>query len=394
MSTQTEQLEARSHHPRSPSTLGNREACPCYESRSEAHIRAIAGTLAHAVVETGVDNADLSDQDAIAAAECADFVEGRKKALAELFPDKGIYEFKEKYLPIDKVAFPDTGATTAGFVDEILLVPDEHVAELVDYKFGIWPVEDAETNLQAIAYVLGTFKEWPTVNLVRFFFRQPLVPHNSEWTFHRHEIPELYLRVQVVTARAREASAKLSGMDWSMAKPTVPVCNFCNRIGVCPKVAEISLRVGKKFSSVDVPEYITPTMIHDPAQATLGLRLAQVVSVWASAYKTQVTNRILEGQAGIPDGFGLQSQQRRELISKEKFKEVALRYISEQEYTDSLDVLFGAVEKVINSKAPRGQKEKTLLQFRDALADAGATKQGNPYTFLKAIANKKKESNV
>jgi len=384
MSTTTEQLEARSHHPRSPSTLGMREACACYESRSEAHVRAIAGTLAHAVVETGVDNAALSDEDAVAAAECVDFVESRKRYLTEHFPGALIYELKEEYLPIDTVAFPDTGATTAGYVDEILLVPSRGIAEMVDYKFGVWAVEDAEKNLQAIAYVLGVFKKWPTVTYVKFFFRQPLISHNTEWTFHRSEIPDLYLRVQVTVARAREASQKLHSINWDMATPHVPVCNFCNRIGYCPKVLEIARKVGNKFSPIDIPDNITPTMVLEPTQANLAMRLAQVVSVWAKAFKAQITNRALEGRVGLPDGYVFQTNQSRELVDKDKFKEVALRYMTEQEYLGSLDVLFGAVEKVINDKAPRGAKRETLLQFREALAEAGATKQGESYTFLKA----------
>jgi hypothetical protein len=61
----------RKHHPFSPSSLQNREACPCYAGRDSQHVRSIAGTMAHSVVETRRDNNELSDEDAISAAECS-----------------------------------------------------------------------------------------------------------------------------------------------------------------------------------------------------------------------------------------------------------------------------------------------------------------------------------
>lgn len=388
MSTTTEQLEARAHHPRSPSTLANREACPCYESRNTAHVRSIAGTLAHAVVETGQDNPELSDEDATAAVECMDFVERRRLYLAEDLKLGPIEVLRELHLPVDTCAFPDAASTTAGFVDHTLLALEAFYAEMFDYKFGVWEVEDAQINLQGIAYVLGGFHRWPEVNTIKFFFKQPLIDSLSEHTFKRSDIPALYLRVQTVVARAREANTLL-GVNWEMAKPSIPVCNFCNRLGQCPKVLEIALKVGKKFHPAEIPDNITPSMIMEPAQSKKAMLLAQVVQCWASAYKTQLTNRVLEGRAEMPEGFAFQSRQNRTLADKDAFKREALKHMTELEFNDTLDVLFGAVEKRISDKAPRGAKKETLEQFRDALERAGATKKGDPYTFLKAESKKK-----
>lgn len=389
MSTTTEQLEARAHHPFSPSTLGNREACPCYESRIESHVRSIAGTLAHAVVEKGQDNNDLSDDDAEAAAECLDFVEQRRRLMEQTpMVGGGIAVVTEELLPIDDCIFEDSGSTTAGYVDHIILDLGAGYAEMIDYKFGVWPVEAANLNLQGIAYVLGAFKRWPKLDTIRFFFKQPLIQSLTEAVFLRSDIPRLYLRVQVVIARARQAQVLMNLEDWSMANPTVPVCNFCNRIGSCPKVLEIALQVGKKFHPVGIPDNISPTILLEKTQTSLALRLAQVVQVWASAFRTQITNRVLEGRMELPDDQMLQSNSRRELVDKEQFKTVALRYLSQQEYDGTLDVLFGAVEKAISAKAPRGEKKETLNLVRAAWDEVGATRKGDSYTFLKAKPEK------
>src|SRR6266498_3685653 len=92
--------EARTHHPYSPSTLENLKACPCYKSREDViNERAIAGTLAHSVVESRTDDNNLSDEDTAAAAACIDFVDGRKRLMEET---GSVTELKEVYLPIDR----------------------------------------------------------------------------------------------------------------------------------------------------------------------------------------------------------------------------------------------------------------------------------------------------
>src|SRR6187551_3557979 len=75
----------RVHHSYSPSSLQSLEACPCYRNKQEVvlHERCIAGTKAHNVTETGEDDKELSDEDAVAAAECMDFYARRVELLEE-----------------------------------------------------------------------------------------------------------------------------------------------------------------------------------------------------------------------------------------------------------------------------------------------------------------------
>lgn len=340
------------------------------------------------MVETGRDDLSLSDKDALAAAECMDFIFGRK-AQMEADGLGPVTELKEIYLPVDDLVFPDgVTSTTAGYVDNGLISANEEYAELADWKFGMWPVEKAHENIQGIAYTLGLFKLYPKLQTVRFFFRQPHLELYSDAVFHRAQIPALYLRVQVIVARAREATGQRERGDFSMAKPMVPACNFCANIGKCPKVLDIALKVGKKFYPVEIPENITPTMVLDKASTNLAMRLTQVVSTWAASFRTQTTERIIRGAAETPDAFMLVSQSRRELADKQKFKEISLKYMDETTYADALDVTFGSIEAIISDNAPRGTKKATVEAFQHELETAGATKKGLPYSFLKAKPTK------
>jgi len=385
------------------------------------------GTIAHKVTETGEDDNRLDDNDAAAAAECIDFYDKRRAmALAarnsavenlaneiwvpptaegprdarvpsiqqaeERIPQ--IIELQETYLAVDEIEFPDgIKSTTAGFVDRVLIAHCGTYAELFDWKFGLWPVEKAEDNLQGLSYVIGLFREYPNLKSARFFFKQPYTGEISHSLFTREMLPELYLRIQVVVARARTARALAAKGDYSMASPMVPVCNFCDNIGRCTKVLDIALKVGKKFYPLEIPEDVTPTEVHSARDTTLGMRLAGVLAVWAKAYRGTITNRVICGNADAPDGFVLApGSTPRQIRDVTKLKEVSLKYLTPEEYSAILpqEPPFGALEDAISEKAPRGHKKATVETFQSQILETGAVEKGTAYAFLKAIPSKEK----
>lgn len=396
--------ETRTHHPYSPSTLNNVEWCPSYRGAQAAqvHERTTAGTRAHGVADTGEDDRRLSDDDAAHAASCLDFVQQRRlllqedadRAKGEAVMKKGVHpltdlftvsELKELYLPIDDLKFPDCESTTAGYFDCLLLSYDRKYAEGFDWKFGRWPVEDPKSNLQVISYVLGMFKKFPELEMIRFWIKQPLLDVVKDAVFTRAEVGALYLRVQVVVARAREARTK---GDFATANPAVPICQFCAELGRCPKVAEFACKVGAKFHPLAIPADITPSMLHAPDAAALGLNLAAVLKVWCEAFRRQVTDRILRREMDMPPGQKLQTMRKRELVDMAKLRAVALRFLTTAEFESTLEATFGAVEGLISEKSPRGQKESTVKEFQQALLDAGAVKLGDEFSFLRAVPRK------
>jgi hypothetical protein len=158
-------------------------------------------------------------------------------------------------------------------------------------------------------------------------------------------------------------------------------------------VAQFAITIGRKFAPLQVPENITPTSLLNDHDTTLGLRLAQVMEVWARAFKGQTTDRILRGAAAVPTGYTLQSRSGRDVVNVDTFFRIALKYVSADEYTSlSEPPGFTKLEKVIKDRAPRGQKEGAVKEFAEDLIESGAVVRTAPYTFLRAEAPKKTET--
>lgn len=378
----------RPHHPYSPSSLQALEACAYFRNRQvkKKHDRTIAGERGHKSVETGQDDARLSDEDLQAVAEAADFAEARK---AQMALSGGVEEHKELYLPIDDLVFDDCESTTAGYCDLLLISYDETYAEMIDYKFGFWGVEEAKNNLQALAYILGVFKRFPKIQRIKFFFKLPNVDQVTWVEITRDQIPAIYLRIQVVVERARVAR---KDPTFSKAQPRCPLCTFCDNLGKCPKVEALMLNVAKKYYPLEWPEDITPMKLHDPHTTSLNLRLAQVGKAWAEQYRTRQLERVLRGEADMPEGYHLERRQgNREVVDVEAFKKAALRFLTPEEYQSLCPPPgFGDVEEKINEKSVKGTKKHTLLNFANLLESEKAVKRGEPYSFLKVTNDREK----
>lgn len=382
----------RVHHPFSPSRLSALEQCPCQESRDTSGVAAATGVIQHRVTETGIDDLRLSDDEALAAAECLDFVERQKTLLEEARNRDGspeeILEIKERYLPIDDLKLEWGGATydgtTGGFCDEILVSHDRKKAVLIDHKFGAWAVDPAKDNPQGVAYSLGLFKLFPALESIQVYFLQPKLNLITSAVFTRADIPRLYSRVVTIVARAVEAQTK---KDWAAAKPSYPNCLFCGAIGRCHKWAEFALQVSKKFYPLSgVPENITPTHLLAPAESAALLRMASIVEVWAKAVRTQTTDRVLRGDVAPPENHKLDKRVPREIVDKTKFRDVALRFVTEQEYFETLTPAFGAVENLVKERAPRGFKKAALESLDKQWREVGAVVDGQSYAFLRAVS--------
>lgn len=393
--------EERKHHPFSPSSLQALEACPNYQSRDSDNEAARIGTLQHAAAETGQDNNELSDEQAANSAAAMEFVAQHKKLLEEertsvverlsvklagddSHPDSHwgdaeaqipqVTDLREVCLSVDDEN------TTAGTADRILISADGKHAILVDYKFGKFPVECASNNRQSDAYSCGVFHTYPTVEQVQVFFFQPAIKSVNKAVWTRKDTPELLLRIKTIVARAKAARA---AGDFLSARPTTPVCLFCKNLAVCPAVAQKVISVAKKFAPLLVPSDLTPTRISEPAEAACGLRLATLVEAWAKAFKNLATDRVLRG-GPLPNGYELTSRSTREIVDTERFKQIALMFLTDAEYATTVEVAVTKVEKLISNKAPRGQKSQTIEAFQVAAEDAGAVQKRQPYAFLKA----------
>lgn len=381
----------RVHHPYSPSKLQMLEACPKLQSINSESEAAFTGTIQHDVADSGIDNARLPDYKAMAAVECMKFAESR----AAEYPGGTV--LREEYFPIDdETVFSPDGkrflGTTAGYADFVVVSKNGLKGEILDWKFGQWGVEDADNNLQGIAYALGLLKRFPKLQSIRVWFILPHRDELSEHTFTRNDFNGLYLRTRTVVQRAVEANKVAD--DFSTAKATTGTCLFCSLVGRCPKVAKLVIKLGKKYAPLQVPESVTPSLLLDPKQVSIGLRLAQVAKVWSESYRRQSTAKTIEDPTFIPEDYTLVSTCKRIIKNAKKLGELAKQYLPEadKEKVDALyDLPITSVEDLISIAADRGQKEATVKAFGEVALAEGIVEMGVPFAFLRLSKNTGKE---
>lgn len=403
----------RVHHPYSPSSLQSREACPKFQNRNSTNEAAVFGSIQHDAVERGADDNRLSDDRASAVASCMIFCDER----ASHYPGGTI--LKEVYLPIDNEVIvitrrtvqrfdihTDDGqvspgfrgeppthtvfeGTTAGYLDFAVISADETEADIVDYKFGRNAVTSAEDNLQGIAYMLGLKKMFPKLLKCRVSFIQPHIDEMSEHSFGLHNTDEFFLRIRTVVGRS--IAAAKDPQDFSMARPNVGTCLFCALVGKCPAVAALALKTSAKYKPLAIPENVNPTTLNNPADVDMGLRLADVMKVWAEAFRRQATEKTIENMDFVPSGYILVTTQKRKLIDPRKFANMAKEFLPDAvkgEVEKLFDIPMGPVEELISAAAPRGTKERTVEEFSQRAKDAGIVELGNPFAFLRQSTKK------
>jgi hypothetical protein len=377
-----------------------REGCPKFQQRDgEVHEMAKIGTRQHDAVDSKLDDPSLPDYRAAAVVECIQFAEERLKA----YP--GGKMLREEYLPVDDEQILNPAwvewnrdpekkkkdmprklflGTTAGYMDIGIISADETEAELIDWKFGNNAVEPADNNVQGIAYALGLLKKFPNLNRIKVRFIMPHLDYTTEHTFTRSDFGALMVRVRTIVRRSIEAGKDPN--DFSMATPNTSSCLFCGLIGRCPKVAEIALKLGKKYRPLEIPANVTPSTVSDPKDVAIGIKLAAIVATWAEAFRRQATARTVEDPNFIPDGYVLVESQRRVVVEARKLGDIAKTFIppEHQHLVDALyDVPIGELEKLVSTWAARGQKEKTVEDFGKKAITDGALELGKPFAFLR-----------
>lgn len=366
----------RAHHPYGPSTLSSLRACPSFEGEQAKtpHFRTIIGQKGHTVIESGEDDATLSDEDAALAAHCRAVYEEQKILLGP-----GATELAEVYLPIDN------DDTCAGYIDAAIINAAGDYGVLLDWKLGMWAVPAAKDNPQVAAYALGLFKRYPALNTIRAFVVQPTLDYTTDATFIRSQIPAMHAEVWAIVARAK--AARQAG-DFKTATAYYPNCNFCRHVGICPVVTRLVGEVGRKFAPLMIPEDIALLILQDPKTSQRGWQLASVVEVWAKAFRQAITNRVLRRESEPPEGYKLVSRSKREIVDAAKYRESALKRLTPEEYDATLKPSLTAVEDLISAKAPRGSKTAAVKEFSEELDTTGATTLGEPAVFLKAVSAK------
>jgi len=425
----------RLHHPFSPSTLQTREASPCYHPRGGTSEAAEAGTRQHDATEHE-DHANplLSDDQSRAVAECVALLDSAVRDMGE-----GATVEKEGYWPIDDVTFLHEGktwvGTTAGYSDATIfsavaeeprhprlrdpepsqplhhavdwdLVPSQHI-HVVDWKFGKFPVEPAETNLQGWAYVLGVVhrqaKRGILVKSARVTFHCPHLEETTTHLFVAEDFASMRARINEVVAKARTADrlwkkTELAPMGTGpinvekhgLIIPTTSSCLFCGRIAECPVIGRMAVMVSSKYKPLVVPPDITGDKLCTDEQASHGLAIGKALEEWAKSYRQKITSRAIEEDGFTPEGYSLVVTEPRKVVDKPALWDKLLkRFGFERVLSDFVSLPLTPIESAIEDAEPMGEKSKASAAFVTELADAGITVKSTAVISLRMKPKKK-----
>src|SRR5204862_8093193 len=140
-------------------------------------------------------------------------------------------------------------------------------------------------------------------------------------------------------------------------------CLFCSLVGVCPKVAELAIQVGRKYAPLVVPDDIDTVSLEDPAKVAAGMKLAQVVKLWAESFRKNATVKAQTDEDFIPEGYVLIPSQKIKLLHPRKVGEIAKKFLP-PEHAEKIEALYDIkitpLDTLIELMAARGKKEKTV----------------------------------
>jgi hypothetical protein len=362
--------ETRPHHPYGPSSLKNYECCPSYKNRGGSNPIAEAGTRIHNAVEKRNPSLLIDGEEQALAVTCLDFLDDVRRARA--VSANLVASHQEIFFEIDLGEHSTYGTC------DLLDIYDDGDATLFDWKTGYGSVDDAESNSQGIAYILGAFAAFQDIKRIQIYFVLPRRHEVSLAEFTREDIPQLSLRISTIIARAKE----LAGKEFN---PTEGVCNYCAYQGSCKALAGRALVVAQK-AGFEVPSNISGN--GSPEEKAQLLKLANILADWCDATKKELLRQALEEGVEIP-GYRLDSRKTPRTVESPLLGFAAVSdMMSFEEFLGACTrVSVVELEKIVADKADRGQKGNARQALECRLRDKGALKDEGIIHILKAIRN-------
>ena len=182
-----------------------------------------------------------------------------------------------------------------------MIIKGTHV-DLIDFKFGRNPIDDADINIQGQAYLLGVMDKYPELETATVHF---LLPRRDEVLKHdyvREDMKKVRLRLMIVIELATQNPVVLN--------PNTEGCGYCaNRLS-CPALHDKLLPLAKKYLAesedfeLEFLDKYDPAKIDDPYILSKMKNVAQVLDKWSSAVGKQALKMAVEEGEQIP-GYDL-----------------------------------------------------------------------------------------
>lgn len=374
---------ARGHHEHSPSSLGPKEACPQYKSRGGTSEAAEAGTRCHEAVEKWVVrkpkrtwSRGLTEEQLEAVERCIQYLKDARAGLSR--NHRLLQEYRW-------LVGNESDPLTAGFADIVLV--DDILAHIIDWKFGIGEVEDAETNPQGIAYLLGVFQKYPRLQYCTVHFVCPFQDVISTHTFSRADLPMLELRIRTIIARASDPTAE--------PRPSAGACIWCAKKATCKPLHDFALQISSKHTELVLPPELRPSHVYDPEYLAAGQEIAGLMESWAKAWKEHARNLVLTEGIEVP-GYEIAQVAKRSITNMREVIAISRAAgVTDDELNDLLSLPLGKLETLVKARNPEGITKKDFLEsFQEALDEAGATRLGQPFAFLRKKRKSAKQAQL
>lgn len=373
---------SNTHHKHGPSTLKNKAVCAGWmnDPTSDTTL-AEEGTLMHAAVETRRTD-HLTPEQKTWVDKCIAYVDR-----LENLP--GVYG-------VQREAFLKIRGVTHGTSDHLVArkLPDgRKQLYITDFKFAWNLVDDASTNLQGWAYLLGADEFYTDCDLFTVAFLFPKLDTVLKHTFTRADLPRMELAVKTIVARAERFDE--TG-DESMLNPTVEGCLYCGRKATCGKIGSIALATVKKYDPlvvVDNPHSSEITVPHKMAQL---VAIAPVLEKMAGSIKEHA-KAFAAQNGGIHDENGklvyeLTTKDAPRKLNPNKVADVVdilvREGLTEREILACSDLSITQALDLIADKAGKGQKSKRRGAVEGMLQEIDGITRGEPSLVLKKVKNK------
>ena len=284
-------LTMSSHSTLSPSSAKRWLECPpsamlCAGKSDEASPYAMEGTCAHELCEYKLskalgytcidptDNLDYYDSEMEMHAESyTDFV------LAELAKAKDMCKDPEVLIE-QPVSF--TKWVPGGFGTADCIIASDDTLQIIDFKYGVGVLVDAEWNPQMMLYALGSLEIYDDIydiKTIKMTIFQPRRDNISTFTIEKSELLKWahdYLQPQAQLAS--EGKGEFKAGDH---------CIFCKVKDVCRKRAEYNLELTKY-------EFKQASLLEDEEVADVLTKIDNLTS-WANDIKDYALKKSLEG---------------------------------------------------------------------------------------------------
>jgi len=368
----------RAHSRNSPSKLKNKELCASYESDEtrEVHAVTLRGTAMHEALDSG----DTSNLDEI------------EKELTALCDEHMAEDAAWAELSLKEVRLKTHEPSCEGTVDRIFLGPKGGPlteARVRDYKMGWNPVDNPLHNPQAIAYTIGAFLKWPTLQEVNFQFLHARLNLIEDHTFTRADLPGLMLRVSTIVQRVEQ----LAGKEYNVVESN---CLYCGNKATCAPLLKKTLTLASAVTPAEqlpLPADLKLDVINDPRDMAKLLNAASVLEDLIKQVRTMAFNMRMESGVEIPGYDLIERQAKREIQNPLAAWEVVKPLgVTQNQFLLACKVKITELAEAIRSQTPEGTtKDAFEKEVTDALIDAGALTRGASFHVLQKSRKKTKK---